>query len=95
MRLTYDQATAIPSHIRLHMGMQLSIKLYSPDANKHSSGSDVELCGEPELHPILMGHMRSKPTLVNEADLNGKCTAQKVDSELQIRPAPSTVGIPL
>jgi len=84
MRLTPDQAEAIRSGIRLHMGGQSRIWLFGSRVDDQRCGGDVDLYVEPESPPTLMDRLRCKVALADALDLNVDLIVQQPGSDLPI-----------
>ena len=95
MRLTPDQAEAIRSSIRLHMGMQSRIWLFGSRVDDQRRGGDVDLYVEPESSPALIDRLRCKVALADALDLNVDLIVQQQGSDLPIYRIARRHGVPL
>ena len=84
MRLTSDQAEAIRSNIRLHLGVQSRIWLFGSRVDDQRCGGDVDLYVEPESPPALMDRLRCKVALADALDLNVDLVVQQPGLDLPI-----------
>jgi predicted nucleotidyltransferase len=84
MRLTPDQAEAIRSSIRLHLGEQSRIWLFGSRVDDQRRGGDVDLYVEPESQPTLMDRLRCKVALADALDLNVDLVVQQPGRDLPI-----------
>ena len=95
MRLTPDQAEAIRSGIRLHLGGQSRIWLFGSRVDDQRRGGDVDLYVEPESPPTLMDRLRCKVALADALDLNVDLIVQQPGSDLPIYCIARRHGVPL
>ena len=95
MRLTPDQAEAIRSSIRLHLGGQSRIWLFGSRVDDQCRGGDVDLYVEPESPPTLMDRLRCKVALADALDLNVDLVVQQPGRDLPIYRIARRHGVPL
>lgn len=95
MRLTPDQAEAIRSGIRLHLGGQSRIWLFGSRVDDQRLGGDVDLYVEPESRPTLIDRLRCKVALADALDLNVDLIVQQPGGDLPIYRIARRHGVPL